>query len=93
LGEDAELVRFLARADFYDRPPLYLPTSELFSRRTEPVGPLAPDELHQALVGPAERHGLELERGLAAAILRDAERLSFEPQRSQRTPSFDYPAL
>src|SRR5439155_7846235 len=29
------------RADFYDRPLLYLPASELFGRRTEVVGPLA----------------------------------------------------
>lgn len=59
------------RADFYDRPFLYLPASELFSRRTEAIGALAPDELHQAIVAPAERHGLELEAGLAAAIVHD----------------------
>lgn len=59
------------RADFYDRPLLYLPTSELFGRRTEVVGPLDPDELHQAINGPAEQHGLELELGLAAAIVYD----------------------
>ena len=59
------------RADFYDRPLLYLPASELFGRRTEVVGPLAADEMERAITGPAERHGLELERGLVAAIMQD----------------------
>ena len=33
------------------------------------VGPLAADEMEQAISGPAERHGLDLERGLVAAIM------------------------
>lgn len=59
------------RADFYDHPLRYLRASELLGQRSEVVGPLAADELERAIVGPAERHGLELERGLAAAILHD----------------------
>jgi WD40 repeat protein/transcriptional regulator with XRE-family HTH domain len=59
------------RADFYDRPLRYLPASDLFGKRTEVVGPLAADELERAITGPAERHGLELERGLVAAIMQD----------------------
>jgi WD40 repeat protein/transcriptional regulator with XRE-family HTH domain len=59
------------RADFYDRPLLYLPSSELFGWRTEVVGPLAADELYRAITEPAERAGVALEKGLAAAIMGD----------------------
>jgi WD40 repeat protein/DNA-binding XRE family transcriptional regulator len=59
------------RADFYDRPLLYLPSSELMGQRTEVVGPLSSDELYKAITGPAERAGLELESGLAATIMQD----------------------
>jgi WD40 repeat protein/transcriptional regulator with XRE-family HTH domain len=59
------------RADFYDRPLRYLPASELLGRRTEVIGPLAADEMYQAITGPAQRHGLELEHGLVATILQD----------------------
>jgi WD40 repeat protein/transcriptional regulator with XRE-family HTH domain len=59
------------RADFYDRPLRYLPASELLGRRTEIVAPLAADEMYQAITAPAERHGLKLERGLAAALMQD----------------------
>jgi WD40 repeat protein len=59
------------RADFYDRPLRYLPASALLGRRTEVVGPLTPSEMYQAITGPAERVGLELERDLAATIMQD----------------------
>jgi WD40 repeat protein/DNA-binding XRE family transcriptional regulator len=59
------------RADFYDRPLLYLPSSELLGQRTEVVGPLTPNEMYQAITGPAERVGLELERDLVATIMQD----------------------
>jgi hypothetical protein len=59
------------RADFYDRPLRYLPASELLGRRTEIIGPLAADEMYQAITGPAQRHGLELEYGLVARIMQD----------------------
>ncbi len=59
------------RADFYDRPLRYLPSTELLNRRSELVGPLAADELYRAIVAPAERRGLELESGLVAAIIQD----------------------
>ena len=57
------------RADFYDRPLLYLPSSELLGRRTEVVGPLTADEMYRAITGPAERAGLEFESSLVATIL------------------------
>jgi serine/threonine protein kinase/DNA-binding XRE family transcriptional regulator len=59
------------RADLIDRPLQYLDFGELLRQRSEFVLPLTPDELEQAIVGPAEHAGLTLEAGLVAAIVRD----------------------
>ncbi|UCC89741.1 MAG: protein kinase [Anaerolineales bacterium] len=59
------------RADFIDRPLQYIDFGELVQRRTEFVLPLTPDELEAAITRPAERVGLNLEPGLAGAIIRD----------------------
>ena len=59
------------RADFYDRPLLYRPSSELLGRRTEVVGPLTPHEMYRAITGPAQRAGLEWESDLVATIMQD----------------------
>jgi hypothetical protein len=59
------------RADFVDRPLRYVDFGELVQRRSELVLPLTPDELERAIVGPAERVGLQLEPGLAEAISAD----------------------
>ncbi len=59
------------RADFYDRPLLYSGFGELFRQRTEVVLPLSPDELQEAIEGPASRAGLEPEPGLIAAMIAD----------------------
>ena len=59
------------RADFIDRPLGYADFGELLRQRMELVLPLNPDELEQAITGPARRAGLQLEAGLLAAILRD----------------------
>jgi WD40 repeat protein/transcriptional regulator with XRE-family HTH domain len=59
------------RADFTDRPLRYVDFGELLRQRTEFVLPLTPDELEQAITGPAQRIGLALEPGLAEAISRD----------------------
>ncbi|MGE5072878.1 MAG: protein kinase domain-containing protein, partial [Anaerolineae bacterium] len=59
------------RADFYDRPLLQPDFGDLVRCRTEVVMPLAADELVRAIVGPAERVGVTLEPGLAAAIVAD----------------------
>ncbi len=56
------------RADFIDRPLRYVDFGELVQRRSELVLPLTPDEIERAIVGPAERVGLQLENGLAEAI-------------------------
>jgi WD40 repeat protein len=66
-------VRVIAtlRADFYDRPLRYTGLGELLRSRTEIVLPLAPDELEQAIVGPAKRAGVTAEPELVADIVRD----------------------
>jgi WD40 repeat protein/tRNA A-37 threonylcarbamoyl transferase component Bud32 len=59
------------RADFYDRPLLYPGFGELVQAHTEVVLPLSSEELQEVITGPAERAGLTLETGLAAAIVAD----------------------
>ncbi|RMF04076.1 MAG: hypothetical protein D6768_04215 [Chloroflexi bacterium] len=59
------------RADFTHQPLQYADFGELARRRTEFVLPLTPDELEEAITGPARRVGLGLEAGLAHAIIRD----------------------
>lgn len=59
------------RADFYDRPLLYPGFCDLIQQRTEIVLPLSPDELEQAVAGPARRVGMDLEPALIAAIIGD----------------------
>ncbi|MBI1877295.1 MAG: protein kinase [Chloroflexi bacterium] len=59
------------RADFYDRPLLYPAMGELMRQHTEVVLPLSATEVERAIAGPAERVGVRLEQGLAAAILGD----------------------
>jgi WD40 repeat protein/serine/threonine protein kinase len=56
------------RADFYDRPLLYSGFGALMQQRTEVVLPLSPTDLAQAIIGPAERIGVTLERGLPMEI-------------------------
>src|SRR5215218_8415185 len=59
------------RADFYDRPLVYPRFAELLAERTEAVPPLTPDELEQAIRGPAERIGVRPEPGLVAEMIAD----------------------
>jgi WD40 repeat protein/DNA-binding SARP family transcriptional activator/class 3 adenylate cyclase len=59
------------RADFYDRPLLYPRFGELLAERTEAVPPLTPDELEQAIRGPAEGVGVRPEPGLVAEMIAD----------------------
>ncbi len=60
------------RADFFDQPLVYPRFGELLANRTEPVSPMQPDELEQAILGPAERAGVRLASGLEAEIIGDA---------------------
>lgn len=57
------------RADYYDRPLLYTDFGALVRAHTEVVLPLSPAELELAIAGPAERAGLQIERGLVPAIV------------------------
>ena len=59
------------RADFFDRPLATPRFGELLGRRTETVTPLTPDELEQAIRGPADRVGVPPEPGLVAEIVAD----------------------
>jgi hypothetical protein len=59
------------RADFTGRVLEYVDFGELVRQRTTFVLPLTPDELEQAVVGPATRVGLVAEPGLVATIVQD----------------------
>jgi WD40 repeat protein/DNA-binding SARP family transcriptional activator/class 3 adenylate cyclase/tRNA A-37 threonylcarbamoyl transferase component Bud32 len=59
------------RADFFDRPLVYPRFGELLAARTEAVPPLTPDELEEAIRGPAEQVGVRPERGLVAEMIAD----------------------
>ena len=59
------------RADFMDRLLNYVDFGELIRQRTEFVLPLTADELERAIVGPAERVGLQIEAGVVSATVRD----------------------
>ncbi len=60
------------RADFYDRPLGHRGLAPLLARRLETVVEMTPDELSQAIVGPAELAGVKVEAGLVAAVVADA---------------------
>ncbi len=59
------------RADFTDKPLRYVDFGELMNRRFEFVLPLTPDELERAILNPAQRIGLKLEKGLVSTIIRE----------------------
>jgi WD40 repeat protein/transcriptional regulator with XRE-family HTH domain len=59
------------RADFMDRPLQYVDFGELLRQRSELVLPLTAEETERAILGPARRVGLQLEDGLAAALVAD----------------------
>jgi hypothetical protein len=60
------------RADFTDKPLRYVDFGEMMNRRFEFVLPLTADEVERAVVGPAQRAGLRLEKGLVSTIIREA---------------------
>jgi hypothetical protein len=60
------------RADFYDRPLGHQTLAPLLARRHETVVAMTPDELSEAIVGPAEGVGVGVESGLVAAVVADA---------------------
>jgi WD40 repeat protein/serine/threonine protein kinase len=69
--DERSRVRILVtlRADFVDHPLHYVDFGELLAQRNVTVLPLTPDEVEQAIRGPARRAGLLLEDGLEAALI------------------------
>ncbi len=59
------------RADFTDKPLRYVDFGELMNRRFEFILPLTADELERAILAPAQRVGLKLEKGLVSTIIRE----------------------
>ena len=59
------------RADFYDRPLGHRRIGELLRIGTEVITPMSPEELEQAIDGPAARLGVRFEPRLVAEIVAD----------------------
>jgi WD40 repeat protein/DNA-binding SARP family transcriptional activator len=72
-SDPASRVRVVAtlRADFYDEPLSVRGFGDLLAARNEAISPMSPEELERAIVGPAERVGLDVEPGLVAAMVAD----------------------
>ena len=72
-ADPASRVRVIAtlRADFYDRPLRYPRIGPLLGSTTEVLSPLTPEELERAIVRPAERSGLQVDRSLVPQIAAD----------------------
>jgi basic membrane lipoprotein Med (substrate-binding protein (PBP1-ABC) superfamily)/DNA-binding SARP family transcriptional activator len=60
------------RADYYDRPLLHPEFAKVFTPGVENALPMTSDELEAAVVGPAERGGIDVEPALLAALVADA---------------------
>lgn len=61
------------RADFTDKPLHYVDFGEMVNRRFEFILPLTPDELESAILNPAQRAGLKLEKGLVSTIIHEVD--------------------
>ncbi len=72
-ADPASRIRVIAtlRADFYDQPLSVRGFGDLLAARNEAITPMSPEELERAIVGPAERVGLDIEPGLVAAMVAD----------------------
>jgi WD40 repeat protein/DNA-binding SARP family transcriptional activator len=72
-ADPSSRVRVIAtlRADFYDRPLRYPRMGPLLGSTTEVLTPLTPEELEGAIVRPAERSGLSVDRALVPQIAAD----------------------
>lgn len=85
-GRDAAraLVVLGVRADFYARCLDYPVLASALQHRQMVLGPMAPDELREAVLGPAKAAGLQVEPGLPELILRDLS-ISGEPAEAEVT--------
>ena len=72
-ADPASRIRVVAtlRADFFDQPLSVRGFGDLLAARNEAITPMSPEELERAIVGPAERVGLDVEPGLVAAMVAD----------------------
>ncbi|MFE3203256.1 hypothetical protein [Embleya sp. NPDC059237] len=61
------------RADFYGRCAEHRQLAEALRETTLLVGPMTPAELRQAIVGPAQAHGLIVERALTARLVEEVQ--------------------
>jgi hypothetical protein len=59
------------RADFYDRPLRHRGLGELLREGTEVITPMSPEELEQAITGPAATVGVMFEPALVAELVTD----------------------
>ncbi len=59
------------RADFTDRPLEYVEFGELMQQRTEFILPLSALEIESAIIGPAQRVGLQVDSSLVSQIVAD----------------------
>lgn len=59
------------RADFFDRPLSVRGFGTLLAARNEAIAPMSPEELERAIVGPAERVGLDVEPALVTTMVAD----------------------
>ncbi|MEE4493745.1 WD40 repeat domain-containing protein [Streptomyces sp. BE230] len=62
------------RADFYGRCAEHGPLADALRSATLLVGPMTPAQLREAVIGPAQRDRLIVERALTARIVADVER-------------------
>ena len=72
--ERRTLIVVSLRADFYGRLASFPRFGELLSASHVLVGPMDHEELTRAIEQPTARAGLELERGLADALVSDGSR-------------------
>ncbi|MGD2059697.1 MAG: BTAD domain-containing putative transcriptional regulator [Acidimicrobiia bacterium] len=59
------------RADFLDRPLAFSELSDLFDQRMVTVGSPSEDELREAIIGPANSVGVEVDRGMTERIVNE----------------------
>ena len=61
------------RADFFDKPLFYEGMGDLIQNRTQVVLPFSSAEIEQAITGPANRVGLQVDNDLVAAMVADVK--------------------
>lgn len=72
-GDPSQRVRVVItmRADFSDRPLAHPGFGDLFARASYLLAPMSPEQVEEAIRGPATRVGVQIEPGLTSEIIRD----------------------